>query len=202
VKNENIKEFKGNIMDYKRNSGLGNEEYRNDGDGNDGDWNFGSWNRGNGNVGFGNYGDHNVGNKNSGDCNSGDCNHGNWNKGNYNEGHFNTKCNICFKVFNKPCSFEVWDAADIPDWMYFNLTEWIGIADMSEQEQLDHPSCKINYGYLKVYGYQDAARLAWDDADIEDKLRIYKLPNFNAKVAQDIFGIDFDAYLESKNKRI
>jgi hypothetical protein len=204
-------------MSDKKNSGLCNSGLCNSGLGNYGYWNSGGWNKGNYNAGCYNYGDknsgwrnsgyrnsgdNNSGDKNSGYRNSGNWNSGGWNKGNGVVGYCNTVTPDTILAFNKPCAIEDWDAADKPYWMYFEITEWIDIKYMSKQEQLDHTSCKTTGGYLKVYKYQEAARMSWNKTSDEDKLKIYKLPNFDAKVAQEIFGIDFDEYLESKNKRI
>jgi hypothetical protein len=181
-------------------------DQNNAGTGNIGAGNYGDHNVGNHNAGDFNYGDFNIGNRNAGDRNIGNWNHGNnnlghhnfgsWNKGDYNTGLFNTQeqndfkilNNLCsFRMFNKPFSHKDWDAADKPKWICFTLYGWLIRNDITNREEWDKMVCE----------YQEAAKRSWDKASDEDKLKIYKLPNFDAKVAQEIFGIDFEAYLES-----
>jgi hypothetical protein len=222
-----IKEFKENIMDNKNNAGIDNAGIYNAGSGNAGNRNAGWQNAGVGNAGDRNAGNRNAGDNNSGDNNSGDdnagnenagvgnagngnagCwntgdrNAGNWNKSDGNAGHLNTTQLDEIRVFNKPCSRKDWGNADIPFWMYFVLIKWTGEYNMSDQEKQENPEYKTTGGYLKVYDYQEAAKRSWDNASDGDKLRIYKLPNFDAKVAQEIFGIDFEAYLESIKPKV
>ncbi len=61
---------------------------------------------------------------------------------------------------------------------------------MTDQEKKYNPSCETTGGYLKVYEYQEAWRIAWDNATDEDKELLYKLPNFDADVFKEISGID------------
>jgi hypothetical protein len=170
-------------MDDRNNSGNDNS-----GDWNSGDWNSGyynsgyynsgNWNSGNRNSGHCNSGHWNSGNDNSGDWNSGDWNSGdwnsgyynsgNWNSGNRNSGHFNSKRPDTIRVFNKDLSYKIWESRVIPSWLYFNLN---------------------------MATYKESAKAAWDKASHKDRMLTYKLPNFDADVAQDIFGIDFKQYL-------
>jgi hypothetical protein len=166
-----------------RNTGDSNTGYYNTGDYNTGDRNTGDYNTGDRNIGYYNTGDRNTGysntgNRNTGDCNTGDCNTGNsntgdwntgyrntgdWNKSNRNTGFFNT-IDPDIQVFNKPCKQEDWKNATKPNFIYFNLNGT----------------------------YEESWRKAYDSASDEEKLLLVKLPNFNAKVFQEISGILVD----------
>jgi PPE-repeat protein len=150
------------------NTGHRNTGDLNTGDLNTGDLNTGNSNTGNSNIGYGNTGDCNTGNcntgnRNTGNWNTGDWNTGDWNKGNRNTGFFNT-IDSDIQVFNKPCKQEDWENANKPGFIYFNLNGT----------------------------YEESWRKAYDSASDEEKLLLVKLPNFNAKVFQEISGIMVD----------
>ena len=161
-----------------RNTGHLNTGYRNTGDRNTGDWNTGDRNTGHLNTGHlntgdSNPGDSNTGNWNTGHLNTGNCNTGNWNTGNLNTGNWNTgNRNTGFfntidpdiQVFNRPCKRENWENANKPGFIYFDLSKT----------------------------YEESWRKAYDSASDEEKLLLVKLPNFNAKVFQEISGIMVD----------
>ena len=166
----------------------------NTGDCNTGYCNTGDRNSGNRNSGNCNSGDWNSGNWNSGDWNSGKRNSGNWNSGNWNSGNWNSgNCNSIepseILVFNKMCKVSDWHNAEKPNWMYVSLCLWVGESDMSDKEKDAYPSYATTGGYLKCYNsLHDAFKEAWDKAPREDKLLTFDLPNFDAKVFEEVFG--------------
>ena len=160
-----------NTGDYNtgdRNTGNWNTGDSNTGNRNTGDWNTGSrntgyCNTGSRNTGDWNTGDLNTGNRNTGDWNTGNRNTGNWNKSNRNTGFFNT-IDPDIQVFNSPCKWKNWENANKPGFIYFDLNGT----------------------------YEESWRKAYDSASDEEKMLLVKLPNFNAKVFQEISGIMVD----------
>jgi len=176
--------------------------------------NAGSWNSGRGNAGDSNTGSRNSGDSNTGNWNTGNSNVGSWNSGRGNVGFFNTIIQKNIMIFNKNYDKQEWDNHIKPDWIYFKLLidelEWVNISDMSEQQKVDNPSYYVTNGFLllkkfdytKDEVYKKSAQKAWQDASHEDKMLTYQLPNFDADIAQEIFGIDFKAYLTQQNNDI
>jgi hypothetical protein len=78
---------------------------------------------------------------------------------------------------------------EIPNCLYFDLTEWIKEDDMTEKEKEDHPEYKTNGGYFKEIPYKDAARKSISNASERDKELIRVLPNYDPDVFEKIFGI-------------
>ena len=190
----------GNSNTGNWNTGYRNTGYRNTGNSNTGRSNTGNNNTGYSNTGYRNTGDWNTGNRNTGHSNTGYRNTGNWSTGDMNTGSwnacnketgfFNTQETDTVRVFNKECSKVVWDKADKPDFIYFNLTEWVYESDMTSQEKIDHTTSRTTGGYLKSYEYKEAFQKSWDEADEEDRAKLFELPNFDAEVFKEISGID------------
>ena len=149
-------------------------------------------NTGIGNTGISNSGDRNSGNWNSGNRNSGDWNSGNWNSGDWNSGYFNTITPDKILVFNRPCKRNDWDKAQKPDLIYFELTDWVSWADMSEDEKKAHPKAYVCDGYLKTYEYKEAWKRSYENATPEDIELLKALPNFDADVFEKISGIKIE----------
>ena len=145
------------------NAGHRNTGHRNTGHRNTGDHNTGYYNTGDRNTGDHNAGHHNAGHRNAGNYNTGNYNTGDHNTCNYSSGFFNT-VNDTIDVFNKPCKISVWERADTPDFIYFDI----------------------------VGTYKESWRKAYDEAPEEDKLLLVKLPNFDADVFYEISGIMVD----------
>jgi len=139
-------------------------------------------NTGNWSTGYGSTGDRSTGNWST----------GNWSTNNKSTGHFCTEETKVIRVFNKDCSIEDWKNAIKPNFLYFDLTEWITEDDMTDQEKIDNDTFHTTGGYLKSYDYKEAFQASWDKADEEDRALLFKLPNFNAEVFKDISGIDVD----------
>ena len=167
-----------------RNSGNGNSGYGNSGNGNSGDGNSGYGNSGNWNSGYGNSGDRNSGYRNSGKGNS-----GNWNSGNWNSGYFNSD-EPCLRMFNKMTDCKR-DDIHIPSWCYFDLTVWVSHDTATEEEKKKYKNeIEICGGFLKTLDYKDAWRLAWNKASVDERKKLFELPNWDNEVFKKITGID------------
>ena len=194
----------GNHNSGNHNSGNWNSGHYNSGNYNTGNGNSGHGNRGNCNSGHRNSGSWNSGSCNSGDGNSGDCNSGNWNAGHWNAGHWNaghwnsgylntSAQKYCF-IFNKQVEKSALARIEFPEFMCFTLTEWIHCSKMSQQEKKQHPEYVTTGGYLKKYTYKEAFRKSFEKAkqlpNWPDQLkRLKALPNFDAKIFEEISGI-------------
>ena len=152
--------------------------------------NTGDRNTGDRNTGHHNTGSYNTGDSNTGYCNTGDRNTGNWNACDNETGFFNTLNPATIRVFNKPCSLTDWLEAEVPGFLYFRLTEWVGSDKMTEKEKENHPEHKTLGGYLKSYKYKEAFQKSYNEASQEEKDMLLRLPNFDAKVFKEISGID------------
>ncbi len=181
------------------NSGLCNSGNCNVGNSNSGHYNTGGCNTGGYNTGYFNSGScnsgkHNSGNYNSGSWNSGDLNTGHWNSGDLNSGIFNTSDQEYTFAFNKLAKKQDLSALPHIDFLYFRLIEWISKEHMSPIEKAKHPEYAITGGYLKRYDYKEAFRKSFEEAkkktDWPEQLkRLRALPNFDAKVFEEISGI-------------
>ena len=161
------------------NSGICNSGDRNSGDRNSGDCNSGNWNTG----------CRNSGNSNSGNWNSGNSNSGDWNSGNWNSGFFNSD-EPCVRMFNKMTNYKRKDVK-IPSWCFFDLTVWVSHDTATEEEKIEHKAeIEISGGFLKTINYKDAWRIAWNKASIEERKKLFDLPNWDNKVFKEITGID------------
>ena len=174
------------------NSGHSNSGHWNSGDSNSGHSNSGDRNSGDWNSGYRNSGDRNSGYWNSGYWNSGQGNSGDWNSSNYETGFFNSRQSNIINVFNKPCERKVWEESKKPDFIFFNVTQWVSESDMTEREKEDNPNCKTAGGYLKTLEYKEAWRLAYESATQEDIELLKALPNFDVDVFEEISGIRVD----------
>lgn len=185
------------------NTGIGNSGYlnsgsfnlgnwnsgdRNSGNWNSGDYNSGSFNSGNRNSGIGNSGKRNLGDWNSGDWNSGIGNSGDWNSGDWNSGFFNSTTPK-LRIFNKETDVPIEDIV-FPSWLNFELVEWRDYESMTDREKRFYPDAKITGGYLKALDYKEAAQLSYAKASKEDQDLIEQVPNYDANVLFEIFGID------------
>ena len=194
-----LREIKGEEKQELINSGN-----RNSGDCNSGDWNSGDWNSGNRNSGNRNSGDWNSGdcnsgnwnsgNRNSGDCNSGDCNSGDWNSGDWNSGNWNSgffnSDEPCVRMFNKMTDKKIGDIK-IPSWCYINLTVWVSYDTATKEEKQEHKAeIETCGGFMKTIDYKDAWRIAWNKASIEERKKLFDLPNWDNQVFKEITGID------------
>jgi len=140
-----------------------------------------------------NTGIENTGDRNSGDRNSGDWNSGDWNSGDRNSGNFNSTTPDTIRCFNKDVDSEIWEQADKPQFIYnVNPNIWVDESDMTDDEKKEFSKFHVRGGYLKTIEYKEAWKNAWDDATEEDKELLHKLPNFDAKVFEEITGINVE----------
>ena len=130
---------------------------------------------------------------NSGDRNSGDCNSGNWNSGDRNSGFFNSdEPNV--RMFNKETSMKR-DDVNIPSWCCFDLTVWVShdTATEKEEHKTEIETCG---GFLKTLEYKEAWKLAWNKASVEERKKLFDLPNWDNEVFKEITGIDAEKELQ------
>ncbi len=169
--------------------------------GNSGMFNSGDSNSGGRNSGNCNSGDSNSGNCNSGDSNSGNCNSGNWNSGNWNNssretGFFNTHVVVTINVFNKPCDINTWEGAKKPQFLYFDLINFIPFEKMTDEEKRLNQSAEVCGGYVKRLDYKEAFQKSYNDLSDEERLKqtalLKALPNFDADIFFEISGIRID----------
>ena len=142
-----------------------------------------------------NSGDNNTGDCNSGNHNSGDWNSGNWNSGNWNSGYLNTSAQKYSFIFNKQVEKSVLAQIEFPEFMRFTLTDWIPDYKMSQQEKERHPEYVTTGGYLKEYTYKEAFRKSFEVARRKSdwpkqRQMLLNLPNFDAKIFEEISGIN------------
>ena len=151
---------------------------------NSGGWNSGDWNSG----------DWNSGSWNSGNYNTGDLNSGNYNTGNWNAGIFNTgACEYTF-AFNQLVKKQDLECLPSIPFLRFKLVEWIPEKHMLPEEKEQHPKYATVGGYLKKYDYKEAFRKSFEEAkrlpDWPEQLkRLKALPNFDARIFEEISGI-------------
>ena len=194
----------GNYNSGDCNSGYCNSGNYNSGDYNSGDCNSGYCNSGNRNSGSRNSGNYNSGNWNSGDrnsgyCNSGNYNSGNWNSGDRNSGFFNSD-EPCVRMFNKMTTYKRKDIK-IPFWCYFDLTVWVSHDTATEEEKKEHKAeIEVCGGFLKPINYKDAWRIAWNKASIEERKKLFDLPNWDNQVFKEITGIDAETEIAKEIK--
>lgn len=175
------------------NVGIGNSGYSNSGDYNSGSWNTGNYNAGNSNLGsknsgYCNSGNNNLGCNNSGSWNSGYCNSGNWNSSNRSSGYLNSEYPK-LRIFNKETDIPL-AYIKFPKWLRFELVEWHDSVYMTDEEKEQNPSFEITGGYLKVLDYKKAAQASYNKASKTDQDMIEQVPNYDADILFEIFGID------------
>jgi hypothetical protein len=183
----------GNRNSGNWNSGDGNSGNRNSGDGNSGDGNSGDRNSGNWNSD-----DFNSGNRNSGNWNSGNRNSGNWNSGDGNSGNWNSGdgrnrflCSLKTPTyfFNKVSDKKQSDVY-FPNWLYFDLIVWKSSNNMTIEEKEAYPLHEVCGGWLFNKDYKEAAQEAYTNATKSEQDAIEDIPNYDADVLYELFGID------------
>jgi hypothetical protein len=188
-----------------RNTGDRNTGYSNTGNRNTGNWNTGYSNTGDRNTGYSNAGDRNTGysntgNRNTGNWNTGDSNTGYSNTGDRNTGVFCTGEKY-IKFFNKESK---WTEQDFLDSRVYSLLcevntkIWIYPSEMTEEEKNANPSYKTCDGYLKDIPFKDAFQNKWHNWSEENKKEFTKLPNFDAKIFEEITGVKVEVKKKKK----
>jgi len=169
------------------NSGIANT-----GQENTGFINSGNWNSGYRNSGYRNSGDSNSGNRNSGNWNSGDSNSGDSNSGYRNSGAFCTDNDPVLYLFNKPTKIRVreWENHKAVSLMYgIDFTLWIPKEIMTDEEKKAYPKYETTEGYLKTIPPIEAWSNFWHNLTEDNKKVFTTLPNFDAKIFEEITGI-------------
>ena len=93
-------------------------------------------------------------------------------------------------MFNKMTNYKGKDIK-IPSWCYFDLTVWVSHDTASEEEKQKHKAeIETCGGFLKTLDYKDDWRLAWNKASIEERKKLFDLPNWDNQVFKKITGID------------
>ena len=187
----------GSYNSGRHNSGSSNSGSYNSGSYNSGHSNSGDYNSGNFNSGSYNSGRHNSRSYNSGDFNSGDYNSGDYNSGDRNSGYFNTNTPKV-RLFNLDSELEFNDErlANIRTIFnkYYKLHfVYVSSKDMTDKEKQDHPYHVTTGGFLRhdtEYSYKKSWQNIWSKCSEEERKCFTSLPNFNAKIFEEITGIN------------
>jgi hypothetical protein len=151
-------------------------------------YNTGSDNTGNDNTGNRNTGNDNTGNDNTGNDNTGNDNTGCWNSTNNETGYFNSTPSDTIRFFNKPLQRGIFDKLTFPNWLFFSCVEWVETNNMTKEEKQLNPYHEVTGGFLHTISYKEAARKSYNKASREEQLATTKLPNYDPKVFEEIFG--------------
>jgi len=157
-----------------------------------GSWSTGNWSTGSRSTGNRSTGDGSTGDRSTGYKSTGYGSTGNWSKSHFSTGHFSTEDYSGYGSFDKPCTKEDWDNAYKPDWLFFELTEWVKEKNMTDSEKEDNPTFKTMGGFLRVYDYKEAFQKSYNAASRKEQLRVKDLPNFDADKFYQISGIRID----------
>jgi len=79
-------------------------------------------------------------------------------------------------------------------------TIWVPASVMSEQEKKDHPKWETTEGYLKTITMKEAWANAWPNFSDANKKVFLTLPNFDAKIFEEITGINVKKDAGAKSK--
>lgn len=60
------------------------------------------------------------------------------------------------------------------------------------KEKEDYPTYKTTGGYLKSFEYKEMWAIFWRKTDEENKKKFLNLPNFDAKIFEEVTGINVD----------
>ena len=146
----------------------------------------------------------NSGNRNSGDGNSGNCNSGDWNKASFSSGVFNTEEGKIL-MFNKPSdwTYRNWlasKARHLLNQINHDLLEWVRSENMTDAEKEQHPEHTTTCGYLKILDKSKCGQKWWDSLSYDDKMAVTSLPNFDAKIFEEITGIKVGEIVRAEAK--
>lgn len=77
----------------------------------------------------------------------------------------------------------------ILNWNFEN--SWRVYADnMSDDEKKSYPKFETTGGYLKTVDFKTACKMMWNKLDEKERQSVMELPNFDAKVFEEITGIN------------
>lgn len=94
---------------------------------------------------------------------------------------------------------------NFPKFLFFDLVEWVPIAEMTAAEKEKHPECVVTGGYLRSLDYKDAFRKSFLKAkkgkDWPEELKTLKaIPNFDYDIFEEISGISKEELEGKKNE--
>ena len=106
------------------------------------------------------------------------------------------------RLFNKPSDAE-WGQVEFPDFFYHDTGSlWVPVSEMSAEELASCQTHETTGGYVKVIGYKDGWRKAWNSATGDDKRKVLSLPNWDNSVFMEITGIDAEAELADNTREL
>lgn len=70
------------------------------------------------------------------------------------------------------------------------VTIWVTDSSMSDEEKKNNPKFFVAGGYLKKLSYKEAWAQAWKELSKETRQQFLDLPNFDAKIFEEITGIN------------
>ena len=139
----------------------------------------------------------NTGKYCTGNRNSGDCNSGNWNSCNFSTGFFNSIEQPLY-AFNKPLDVDRYTFNNNIGVIAMNCKYknnlWIYSKYMTNEEKVAHPEYETTGGYLKTVDFKTACSIMWDNMTDDEKAAVKDIPNFDAKVFEEITGIKVEIY--------
>ena len=102
-------------------------------------------------------------------------------------------------MFNAPYNTDV--IIKFPNWLYYKVIpvqlDWIELNKMTNEQKNRYGHSKFTEGFLLVETIKDwdsankeAAQKSWNETTEEDRQLTFKLPNFDASIFFEIFGID------------
>ena len=77
-------------------------------------------------------------------------------------------------------------------WNYEN-SWWIYSDYMTNEEKAAHPEHETTGGYLKTIPLKEACVMMWKNLSEKEKNAVRAIPNFDAKMFEEITGIDVGA---------
>jgi len=96
-----------------------------------------------------------------------------------------------YQIFNKEVPNEVFDQKyNSQPTFKLPIAVWVDKKDMTDDEKNNISVWKGIGGYLKVLNYKDAWKEGWKTASTDFKNWVKGLPNFDAKLFQEITGIE------------
>ena len=108
-----------------------------------------------------------------------------------NSGIFNTN-KPKMRAFNKECDMtytEFREKFGYKD-LALPINCWVCSKNMTDEEKENVEGWKTMGGYLKFLDYKEAWKEAWSEATQERKYWYTTFPNFDAKIFEEITGID------------
>ena len=60
---------------------------------------------------------------------------------------------------------------------------------MTDEEKETHPDYETTGGYLKTVDFKTACGMMWDNLTDDEKEAVKQIPNFDAKIFEEITGI-------------